>query len=470
MPRLRSDTLTAENPSSQPFESSSSPNDTLFNLFLESVNDMHNRELHLSDTECEQLVGLIRQRERDLAQHPLPFIVDEPTLADEEEPYAESTMSVATNYSSGTAPLSVTKSTGSLRSAPLKSTGHSSLQRRVSTGSPLRMPPSKLHNVKSDTDINEAKPPMRRRASAAERISECPLYESLSPISSTGDMEKRKSLSKMDVDKMPRVVARWRCFVKSVNGSHLLICLVPASYCDLRLLVQGQVIMHPPDPDPLATEADHSGNPASGSVYESVDGVECVEHVQPLSPGHNAKPGYTHSPSPSGLSPNFKYNFDEVPSFQCPDSTDVLNAEDLPGADDDPETVTEGEAQPGSADSITADISTHCCPPPDTVKSLPIPVYIYSCPMTCLHDQLVNKWTYCKPPDIFQDLTVKHDAHETSIHSRAESVDRSPRRRTDSEHMLDLLRMTRDETEQDELKEHCTLVSEHFFRNFVSGK
>ena len=41
------------------------PNALLFKYFLDTMQDLHDREITLSDTECEELVMLIKQRERD---------------------------------------------------------------------------------------------------------------------------------------------------------------------------------------------------------------------------------------------------------------------------------------------------------------------------------------------------------------------------------------------------------------------
>ena len=54
----------------------------------------------------------------------------------------------------------------------------------------------------------------------------------------------------------------------------------------------------------------------------------------------------------------------------------------------------------------------NCKPVPDTHKSFTIPVYIYDCPLNSLTDQLVNKWTYRRPVDIYQDLTFASETED----------------------------------------------------------
>lgn len=36
-----------------------------------------------------------------------------------------------------------------------------------------------------------------------------------------------------------------------------------------------------------------------------------------------------------------------------------------------------------------------------------LPIYVYNCPLTSVMEQLVNRWTYNRPADIFEDLTFE---------------------------------------------------------------
>ena len=44
------------------------PNDILFEYLTDSIKDLHEREIHLTDTECEELLMLIKQRDRDTSK------------------------------------------------------------------------------------------------------------------------------------------------------------------------------------------------------------------------------------------------------------------------------------------------------------------------------------------------------------------------------------------------------------------
>ena len=112
------------------------------------------------------------------------------------------------------------------------------------------------------------------------------------------------------------------------------------------------------------------------------------------------------------------------------------------------------------------------CPCPDIPRdstSVNLPCYIYNCPLEYLSEQLVNKWTFDQPQDIYEDLTFQRDE------VRGQSLDEDPvghRQRRISE-----LELGRREGQADdvygnakELKKHCTMVSETFLRCFVKGQ
>ena len=46
-------------------EAQETPNASLFRYLLESMQELHDQEIHLTDTECEEFIMLVKQRERD---------------------------------------------------------------------------------------------------------------------------------------------------------------------------------------------------------------------------------------------------------------------------------------------------------------------------------------------------------------------------------------------------------------------
>ena len=46
-------------------DATKSPNSLLLKYFLDSIEELHDRKITLNDTECEELVMLIKQRDRD---------------------------------------------------------------------------------------------------------------------------------------------------------------------------------------------------------------------------------------------------------------------------------------------------------------------------------------------------------------------------------------------------------------------
>ena len=136
---------------------------------------------------------------------------------------------------------------------------------------------------------------------------------------------------------------------------------------------------------------------------------------------------------------------------------------------------------------------------PADMRSICLPVYVYNCPIKSLAEQLVNKWTHARAADIFEDLRFQlitdcsdDDSRSDDVTVEDESASRRRRKKT-----LRLVRgffMWCQETvqcskydvhsssdgerrrisddgvygNQTDLKQHCTMVAETFFRSFVN--
>lgn len=451
------------------------PNDNLFALFLESMNEQHDLELHLSHYNCEHLISLIKERPRDTTEHPLPFTVEDNTLEDNEMGnHSESTVSVAASVSSlfvNNTPPAITRPV----SQPLKQ-ALSNNWRKLSVGSTSR----------------------------AEKTEDSMHFDDF-----------KDSLRQTDVENLPRLVPRWRCFVKHVDSNHIILCFIPASYDDLRLLVQGQVLCRmgdimgddEADKEEIVEHINIDGLDSSELVRQYVDGVEHVLKLHAVAKPDVATPSplkptssrdCTDAASDVNQSDTPKKSELEITKDMCRDSDDtmftstpyqsplkpgsehyVIETDEISGADTQGETVDEVTVHPDIGNAG------------NRYRSFNIPVYIYNCPLTSLTEQLVNKWTYVKPPDLYQDMNIiREEQGEVSRASSKEDLtaegsavepdvaDGTRRRqRQDSETFRERLCNIREElnsesssTEQDFLKQHFTLVTEYYLRSFVVGQ
>ena len=62
-------------------------------------------------------------------------------------------------------------------------------------------------------------------------------------------------LKQENVEALPRVIPRWKCFLKAMTATHIILCFTPASFDDLRLLVQGQTIIQ------ISSQAEEGAKP-----------------------------------------------------------------------------------------------------------------------------------------------------------------------------------------------------------------
>lgn len=500
MPQVRNDTITLDAPESLLQTRNSgddTPNDLLFALFLDSLQGLHDREIHLTDFECEHLLNLIKHRDRDISKHPLPFLVDEGTLENvdgDHDARSESTVSMTTSTSVTSASIA----SYSVQSAVMSGKG---TQPQKTLKQVLNAQWQHSHSLASSQSQKQGitgsgtGTPIRLQSDEHQ-----------------GDLDHgRPVLQQSDLDHMMRVTPRWRCFIKSVNTTHIMVTFVPATYDDLRILIQGQGIFRVQDAinknkDPIVSEKndlieniDIDGVEHATASYMNVDGVEYALKVNKKSLSDQTESDRErHSSGASGV----KEDSPRVIAKASQDVSDGISKET--GRSED--TVKEIPGEVSQEDEDTEQLDTpletvedmsaepecgECEDVPSGYSSFLMPVFVYNCPLSSLTQQLVNKWTYQKPVDIFQDLTFKSESHEQDVMSamdqQSEHTDdnttehhnvgtETKRIRTDSD-VREKLRFGREETildsiygQEEDLKQQCTLISEHFFRSFVFGE
>ena len=271
------------------------PNCTLFSLLLDSLRGMHDREIQLTNDQCDQLIDLITQRDRDLQSHPLPVGHRRARLvsgSEASESVDDSSVSASTSLS-GVSVKSLLK-TGQSDSVSQSDSSKRHIASRVSPRANVK--------VQDDHVLSDKSAKVRSRISHDEDSSSA---------------------------------NRWHCFVKCVNGSHMIFSFIPSSYGDLCSLSEAH----------------------DGSLNDSVEKNDSV-------------------------------TFGTVSSVSRGEG-DVT-----------------GDDRVGDIDTATSAVCS--CPSIASGHvSVPLPLYVYNCPMNILSEQLVNRWTYTRSPDIYEDLTFK---------------------------------------------------------------
>ena len=288
----------------------SHPNSTLFSLLLDSLRGIHDREIQLTNDQCGQLIDLITRRDRDVESHPLPI----GRVRSRQPSSGETGQSV--DESSASTSFSAMSMKSLLKSDNVSQSDLS--KHRAAPRTPLVSPRAKVKGQDDRTSLDKP----------VERVSRC-----------------AKVRSKMSHDRDLNSANRWSCFVKSVNGSHMIFSFIPSSYEDLCALTEAQR--------------------QDCTRHDSMEKEE-ARTVGPMS-------------SPCASSP-------------CVSRTEGDHV-----------------TRDAQVDDVDVALSAICsCPAiPNGHMSVPLPLYTYNCPGNVLSDQLVNHWTYTRPPDIYEDLTFK---------------------------------------------------------------
>ena len=217
---------------------------------------------------------------------------------------------------------------------------------------------------------------------------------------------------KLNLGNLPRVVPKWRCFIKSVTVTHIMLCFVPASFDDLRLLVQGYGIVQYRQEDGMVKQQDPSHDREDSSPpFINVDGVEFVQKFKKVHVSGNKA-------TVSEFRADCQHDADVVASEPFRNDSqsgcttndkEFASNETLEHQDDKPS----DERLPDQPDHVPyVDLPKDRDTLADNYKPFVIPVYTYNCPLSSLTDQLVNKLTYKSPADIFQDLTFASEPED----------------------------------------------------------
>ncbi|KAK3091384.1 hypothetical protein FSP39_019468 [Pinctada imbricata] len=258
-------------------------------------------------------------------------------------------------------------------------------------------------------------------------------------------------------------VPLWKCFVRSVNNTHLYLTLLPASFDDLLLLRNVEL------------PSRRSESPARRSESEPRD----------ISAGKRLE---TKSES------NVKQEVAEIESSTS-DHADAAakNADDqvmaVPGMDeiDGNKPVHIAGTESDTFCESSKDESNEVENPPSTTERSPshvIPVYVYECYFNNIIDALVNPWGFKLPSDFHEDLTFAVGENDDTYLLRSPMFKRisfESERQTSFDERDDLStpahfmrlaqdrRMTECSDGVGDLKQQCTILTEAYYSCFVHG-
>ena len=327
----------------------------------------------------------------------------------------------------------------------------------------------------------------------------------------------------IDGSKTVKGTPKWRCFIKSITSTHMMICFVPATYNDLMLLSYkkgnlGELVAYArqssaekkqspeeefklnsvesgsylektisvennvsvsdknvqrdqekPDPSDISIDTGQ-GKPTSETRSEDMSAsdklVQSRQSKEESQKQQKEVVGITDSQKKDQMMDLAETN----DTGQDVNNTSTMVKEEQPHDEENKENIDPERTKEETIEKETEPNGVRNC--------LFLPVYVYNCPLSYLTDQMVNKWTYKNPGDIFEDLHFIAEEHLESEEAMAAGDDPEVRRcnrKTLSEcekwHLGTPEKVTDDiYANQVDLKQHCTLVSETFFRSFVKSK
>uniref|UniRef100_A0A0C9R6N5 Szt2 protein n=1 Tax=Fopius arisanus TaxID=64838 RepID=A0A0C9R6N5_9HYME len=196
---------------------------------------------------------------------------------------------------------------------------------------------------------------------------------------------------------------RWRCFIKGISTTHIILTVLPSTERDVRTLF----------------------NPQKHRKYSREKSVEKLDKISPFE--EKSIPSWFGTPKKFDLSPPPKHL-----DFETNFSSRTTTAESTPKADRR-RRVSSGGPKPG----------------------LILPVYVYDCSLALLIEVLINKLKYPRSRDIYQNHTfsVGQNLHEEFINLKSSNDCKSASPEPKSEDSDNGL------NDQRSLLEHCKLLN-----------
>ncbi|KAM4548799.1 KICSTOR complex protein SZT2 isoform 3-T3 [Odontesthes bonariensis] len=290
-----------------------------------------------------------------------------------------------------------------------------------------------------------------------------------------GSTSTLQSFSNADLaDEEPLMVERsrstpqWRCYAKSVSSQQLLLTVLPATFADALMLMASTVESEPRTD--VSSHEDNTLTPGNRSQTDSLSSsISAADRSETgLSPAcklcTSSSSGHFSAKSPL-LSPLSEGHSESIDSLKLDqDSLDSgLLAEETgsPGSDlGEKERVQFSEPQKADLHiSFSRQVSQQSSSDNSQLKC---PVYVYSCSLENLKEQLVHPNSTRQPRDIFF-RTQDAESWEMYQHGKLRSLSQD---RSSPSPWTDLLAQPH---KHKELANYCSLLQEHYHQSYVKG-
>ncbi|XP_064625448.1 KICSTOR complex protein SZT2-like [Lineus longissimus] len=411
-------------PRNRSLEAASS-NNTLFDLLLEKIEGMNDKELTLSDLECGQFLLMLVDRERNPNEAPLPFSLP----PDFRQKIA---LKIQQHSTEETMPF-LPKRHGSIMS-------NDTLYSLGSMQSLLQSCPSASHTCMQFSKMYERQ---------TTQQSDCTDSLSLS--------------GRMESGKKKKPFARWRCYIRMVSETNLILTFLPATYGDLQILMQG---------DAEEKEVKKAKKEDGKSSSE-------VDNKKDKSAGEPKDLGVPSTPLPS--KDEGAIRLDSSQESRVGDYKKALHAlekevfsESSIQSVESPKEESGGEQKRVEIGGTKIDrlrLSDISMNLREAKKGLVLPLYVYNMSVNKLVKQLENRWTEPMCPDLFEDYTFQESLHDHVFAQEEDDQDnvsessserwrRSPERSSAED---------APNTKNTDIKQHCMVVSDAYLRCFVMG-
>ncbi|XP_013407252.1 KICSTOR complex protein SZT2 isoform X2 [Lingula anatina] len=247
-------------------------------------------------------------------------------------------------------------------------------------------------------------------------------------------------------------VPRWNCYVKTVGQGCVIVTFIPATYLDLISLAPSSSSGEESSMDREMEDAVRRNK-----IHEEESQTDVIEN-----------PEQTQCWEKSSETDVINESFADIPDTRLTSEKEASNEKDLNG----------NEQIEYKKDSYFT-----------SKKSLTLPMFIYQCSMSSLTEQLVSKWSYMEPQDIFQDMTftswdmeedvmephATREGSQDTVVNRGEEEGSRSRQDTLTSPVKDKLHVSFDRrsteifTGAEELRNHCNMMCDAYYKSFVTG-
>ncbi|XP_059469171.1 KICSTOR complex protein SZT2-like [Neocloeon triangulifer] len=290
-----------------------------------------------------------------------------------------------------------------------------------------------------------------------------------------------KFLANLKMCKYPK----WKCYLKRVNNSHLLLTFVPASFADLKLLMLSQMTMDGQAPQSVkcfshlsnVNEQDrHSVFDEGAELKDSLERLENLSIPESHSVPEMCEPLLEGRPPPLAIAPfrERAYSLDaeqrkrSLMEFRKRTRTCSMDSRHKKKFSLQP-------LSPPQLEELGSNPKLPVIPPNHKPQfgAITLPVFTYDCPLATLIEVLVYKESEKKAGDIYEDHTCSSggengiDEHKTNKEVLdVEGIELGRMHLASPEPKSEDSDLSR---EINSLKQQCKLVKASFHRSYVTS-